>query len=1359
MKSKIIIMFVLWAICFICLLGGCSSGDNVTSEKNEETVTEIKQIVLNKFDHYDDVKKFAINREIFDGSVKVNYDDAYVKSGAASMAVTFQSIKAVNPSLPIYATSLGLTDISGVEEFGIYVYNKSANPFIFGLVAKNAAGEFIYNAQAEVAQGAHDLKFGTDRAILQYVAKNVYSFELQFIDIAAGTTVYVDELYARTTSEKVSPVKEIEDILSGISNLNTKNKTEVFNLYEEYKMLKGDYKAAISSYPILKEAVNAFYMDDLFAARREEPDIVLFFNEPFGEFQIEGASTAITTCNHTAEWAAEGENGSLKLEFMKSNVNWCGISTSAKIDLEDPYIYFTVFNDSDQRKMMALNWEGSWIIPANSEMTIKCRSTWLTQERIPGTTAHKAGGSIQVCGLLGDTVIGTSPEGTLYISAVRSYDPVPEIRAMRTGADSDTLFFFDRAIGQQMILSSSSGLKYSYSSDVSYLDEEGSLKLTFDNSSDQETLTYLTAGYEFNSNEYVFFNVYNDAASVVQLMLDYRNGVRLNPGQWTNVLIPAEEFDICSYFRFWSLSGALNGNLYISKATVISGDNVVKLAEMGASDTWTFGDLTLLGALRYDNLRTHGSGTLTNSLGYAPYLFGGEIQINYMEYPYGRITLPLKEPISLNEDKYFEITVRSDDRLDGMVLHIYNESGSLLYTWLSNVDKTDAGSGYTKYLFRIPKNEGEAIAMITIQGIGQMGPNDAMQFTCKDIAIAEPSAEQRAFNVLTDGSSYYYAYYHGHPTEFAVSGDDVTVNVATTYAGAASGFLLKNTAVETVYDLGFGELTFTLTTGDGGYCAVIFWEDTNGFDYLSDNYAATEIIENANVYYYASGTRITIDIAALANNPEFMNATPGMASGGLTFNVLTAASWSVYSAATTIALSDILFTCIEEPIGPLYTVSISSDNTEYGTVSRSSVTVPYGTAITVNGNTIKIGNTVVTATENNKAFYNRTFTGFTGYTATVTGDLTVTANFTSALSSATGADAYDYLVNNATTSFISGYHGSVWNTADSRVLDGDTIKVVVNQANSASRSFALSKAAVSGMTALGYGKMTFTVNVNADYFAISFFNDASGLNYLSGSAPVNTTFADGMHTYFYENGTTLTIDLYALANSSEFNANVANNVGLFFWGTNSSESQYDVGGVATITFSDISFTELTAEQQSEIVANVALNLLADGSGYYGYSYHGKATDIVGNGDDITYSVVQQNSYGTSGFALKNTTIKALYDLGVKEITFTLTTGTGGNCAIVFWEDAAGLNYLSNNYAGTQVLENAHIYYFASGTEVTIDIEALANNSAFMSGTFGLASGTLCFAVQTSSSASQAVWAPSAADTTITLSDITFTEVI
>lgn len=77
-----------------------------------------------------------------------------------------------------------------------------------------------------------------------------------------------------------------------------------------------------------------------------------------------------------------------------------------------------------------------------------------------------------------------------------------------------------------------------------------------------------------------------------------------------------------------------------------------------------------------------------------------------------------------------------------------------------------------------------------------------------------------------------------------------------------------------------------------------------------------------------------------------------------------------------------------------YTVTIARNNTNWGTVSDSSVTVPYGTSISAASNVLTIGSNTVTATAASAtAQYTYAFDSWTGASGTVTADKTITANF------------------------------------------------------------------------------------------------------------------------------------------------------------------------------------------------------------------------------------------------------------------------------------------------------------------------------------------------------------------------------
>ncbi len=104
-----------------------------------------------------------------------------------------------------------------------------------------------------------------------------------------------------------------------------------------------------------------------------------------------------------------------------------------------------------------------------------------------------------------------------------------------------------------------------------------------------------------------------------------------------------------------------------------------------------------------------------------------------------------------------------------------------------------------------------------------------------------------------------------------------------------------------------------------------------------------------------------------------------------------------------------------------FTVTIATNNSSYGSVDKTSIAdVPYGSAITVNGNKITINGTTVTATAKTITGYTTKFKDWTNATGTITAARTITANFTSTINSYTlTANA-----NNGTIASTTGWTGT-----------------------------------------------------------------------------------------------------------------------------------------------------------------------------------------------------------------------------------------------------------------------------------------------------------------------------------------------
>ena len=142
-------------------------------------------------------------------------------------------------------------------------------------------------------------------------------------------------------------------------------------------------------------------------------------------------------------------------------------------------------------------------------------------------------------------------------------------------------------------------------------------------------------------------------------------------------------------------------------------------------------------------------------------------------------------------------------------------------------------------------------------------------------------------------------------------------------------------------------------------------------------------------------TPITVEDNKLTINGQEIIATPTASDAQYTYAF---GNWTIDDIEVTSASkiqTDLTITANFTRDTNEYRVTIQSNNTSYGTVDVESVTVDYGTVISVNGNKITIGEYTITATPaTNTAQYTYAFGGWSTGNTSVTGDLTITANFT-----------------------------------------------------------------------------------------------------------------------------------------------------------------------------------------------------------------------------------------------------------------------------------------------------------------------------------------------------------------------------
>ena len=411
----------------------------------------------------------------------------------------------------------------------------------------------------------------------------------------------------------------------------------------------------------------------------------------------------------------------------------------------------------------------------------------------------------------------------------------------------------------------------------------------------------------------------------------------------------------------------------------------------------------------------------------------------------------------------------------------------------------------------------------------------------------------------------------------------------------------------------------------------------------------------------------------------------------------------------------------ETPVIPTYTVTVGVNNAAYGSVSATSITaVEEGTDITVNGNTVTIGTTTVTATPAANSVY-CTFE-FDGWETEnkVMGDIIITANFTATYSSDydTAANDKAFKIFAADRSWQAHAHGAP-NGITVNGADGITFGATTSR--DTGRGFALKPAAVVELYESGVEGVSFKITAPSPYINV-YHDTGNNHNALSGGMEQGAE-------YSYASGDTVTINLKVLATADGW---MTMGYGVYFVMTNSlAWDFYEYDG--EITFSEITFTFAEDYEPSDI--DKAYNVLAN-SDSYGNHYNGTKGYVGLNNGTITVQA-KKGAEDFRGFTLKPSTIVALYSLGYKRLSFTVTTEGGGYFDIYCDLDDADTDYILNNYTkrGTDC-------YFKSGSTVTLDLAALATDGTFTSG-YGLR-----FVVTTSLG-----WTAYAADTSVRFSNI------
>ena len=329
-------------------------------------------------------------------------------------------------------------------------------------------------------------------------------------------------------------------------------------------------------------------------------------------------------------------------------------------------------------------------------------------------------------------------DGTTELKIVVDFD---EVAASRVGEDKNTLFFFDRELGQQQVVSAT-GNSYEYTTEKSYDDQVGSLKVTFPGTAAHNTVDLNLGNYVFNNDDYIEFYVYNDTETpTLSLMFGYTNSTQLIQGEWTRVIGSASWLTENQYFRFYGQAAGfgsgtnVEGSVYISKVKVFS--NFVDLS--AATDAWYIGETAFTGAPTINNNApaTHSQKTL--------YQTGDAVTMRIWKHgsetsTYAGFEATFKENIdATEEDKYVSFTAKGADP-DLFTVVMFDESGKAFTGATLSCVTRAAADGYTTYVFRIAKGKVVSKFRITPLGTTRWNATDNVELIITNCTIGDYSS-------------------------------------------------------------------------------------------------------------------------------------------------------------------------------------------------------------------------------------------------------------------------------------------------------------------------------------------------------------------------------------------------------------------------------------------------------------------------------------------------------------------------------------------------------------------------------------------------------------------------------------------
>lgn len=289
------------------------------------------------------------------------------------------------------------------------------------------------------------------------------------------------------------------------------------------------------------------------------------------------------------------------------------------------------------------------------------------------------------------------------------------------------------------------------------------------------------------------------------------------------------------------------------------------------------------------------------------------------------------------------------------------------------------------------------------------------------------------------------------------SGTTHTVPISST-SGLSGGvkFVSVSTSIsapKTITNMDFNSITVSSTDNISNWdCRIHYYTiNVRSSDYGTVNVSSVNVPQGSTIWYDSVQTN-TLYIQASGSTQTYY-ATPSTATIQYTYSFT---GWTGVASTPTVIASDMLVTANFTRTVNNYTVTFDA-NPSHGSVSPSSLSVPYGTVITESANTLSVGGTTVTATPNDPDIqYSYSFYGWSIPQTTVEGDMTVTAMFTlTVINYVIGIESSNTAYGTVDESIVYAPYGTAYSVSGNTLTIGTTVITATPTAGDVQYNYAL----------------------------------------------------------------------------------------------------------------------------------------------------------------------------------------------------------------------------------------------------------------------------------------------------------------